>query len=216
MITMFDDIIQQLPLLLDSTNNPLLYLLLCISAVMENLIPPVPGDVVTAFGAFMVGTGKLQFFWVYLSTTIGSVIGFTLLFLVGKLFGKELLIKKNFSFFKKEAILKSEQWVQRYGIWLVLANRFLPGIRSVISLTAGFSNLSTYKVLLFSFISSSIWNLILIYLGYSLGNNWRTVQSRLSQILSQYSRIIVLIVVCSVVIYFFIKLKKYVAKKQSF
>lgn len=213
---MFDDIIQQLPLLLDSTNNPLLYLLLCISAVMENLIPPVPGDVVTAFGAFMVGTGKLQFFWVYLSTTIGSVIGFTLLFLVGKLFGKELLIKKNFSFFKKEAILKSEQWVQRYGIWLVLANRFLPGIRSVISLTAGFSNLSTYKVLLFSFISSSIWNLILIYLGYSLGNNWRTVQSRLSQILSQYSRIIVLIVVCSVVIYFFIKLKKYVAKKQSF
>lgn len=213
---MLDNLIQQLPVLLDSKSNALLYLLLCISAILENLIPPVPGDVVTAFGAFMVGTGKLHFFWVYLSTTLGSVIGFTLLFLVGKFFGKELLIKKNFTFFKKEAILKAEQWVQMYGIWLVLANRFLPGIRSVISLTAGFSNLSTYKVLLFSFISSSIWNLILIYLGYSLGNNWLTVQGKVSHLLSQYSKVIVLLLLCLVIIYFFIKLKKYVAKKQLF
>lgn len=209
---MLDDLIQQLPMLMDSKSNPLLYLLLCISAIMENMIPPVPGDVVTAFGAFMVGTGKLHFFWVYISTTIGSVIGFTFLFLVGKFFGKELLIKKNFTFFKKEAILKAEQWVQTYGIWLVLANRFLPGIRSVISLSVGFSNLSLHTVLLFSFISSSIWNLILIYLGYSLGNNWLAVQSKVSHFLSQYSKAIGLLLLCIIVIYFFIKLKKYVAK----
>ncbi len=210
---MFDDLIQQLPSLLDTQSNPLLYLLLCVSAILENLIPPVPGDVVTAFGAFMVGTGKLDFIGVYISTTIGSVIGFTLLFLVGKFLGKEFIIKKNFTFFKKEAILQAEQWIQRYGVWLVLANRFLPGIRSVISLSAGFSNLSTYKVLLFSFISSSLWNCILINLGYSLGNSWLTVQDKVSHILSQYSKAIGLLIVCFVVVYFFIKLKKYVAKK---
>lgn len=210
---MFDDLIQQLPSLLDTQSNPLLYLLLCISAILENLIPPVPGDVVTAFGAFMVGTGKLDFIGVYISTTVGSVIGFTLLFLVGKFLGKELIIKKNFTFFKKEAILQAEQWIQRYGIWLVLANRFLPGIRSVISLSAGFSNLSTYKVLLFSFISSSLWNCILIYLGYSLGNNWLAVQDKVSHILSQYSKAIGILVVSFLMVYFFIKLKKYVAKK---
>ncbi|MCX8123315.1 MAG: DedA family protein [Spirochaetes bacterium] len=210
---MFDDLIQQLPSLIESRSNPLLYLLLCISAILENLIPPVPGDVVTAFGAFLVGTGKLDFFWVYISTTIGSVMGFVMLFLVGKFFGKELIIKKNFSFFNKEAILKAEKWVQTYGIWLVLANRFLPGIRSVISLTTGFSNLSTYKVVMFSFISSSLWNCILIYLGYSLGNNWIIVQGKVSTMLSQYSTIIGLIFLGIAMVYFFIKLKKYVAKK---
>ena len=209
---MFSEIIKQLPSYFESQNNPVVYLLLFFSAVLENLIPPIPGDVVTAFGAFMVGTGKLHFIGVYIATTLGATTGFTLLFLFGKFLGKEFMLNSKFTFFKYDDILKAEQWVQKYGSWLVLLNRFLPGIRSVISLTAGFSNLSTHTVLLFSLLSASVWNLIIIYLGYSLGNNWFIVQNKISHILSQYSKVLLFAGGIVLLVYIAIKFKKYVAK----
>jgi membrane protein DedA with SNARE-associated domain len=58
----------------------LVYFLLALSAYVENLVPPIPGDTITAFGAFLVGTGRLDFFGVFLSTTLGSLLGFLTLF----------------------------------------------------------------------------------------------------------------------------------------
>ena len=57
---------------LNSLPDGLIYLLLGVSAFVENVFPPVPGDTITAFGAFLVGTQRLSFFGVYLSTTAGS------------------------------------------------------------------------------------------------------------------------------------------------
>jgi len=54
-------------------NDIYLYIFLFLSAVVENLFPPIPGDTITAFGAFLVGTGRLDFLLVYTSTTLGSV-----------------------------------------------------------------------------------------------------------------------------------------------
>lgn len=211
---MFDDIMNQLPSFFEAQYSVMIYLFLFLFAVLENLIPPIPGDVVTALGAFMVGTNKLHFTGVFIATTIGSSIGFTLLFLCGKFLGKELIVKKNFTFFRYNDILKAEQWIQKYGLWLVLANRFLPGIRSVISLSAGFARLSTYKVVVLSFISSSLWNTILIYLGYSLGTNWLIVQDTLKHILSQYSKYFLIFSLIVLLIYILIKIIGYIVRKH--
>jgi membrane protein DedA with SNARE-associated domain len=168
-------------------DNSFLYIFLFLSAVIENLFPPIPGDTITAFGAFLVGTGRLDYTLVYIVTTTGSVAGFMSLFLLGKALGKKFFIEKDYKFFSAESIHTAEGWFRKYGYFVVLGNRFLPGIRSVISIVSGISRLGNLKVLIFSMASAAVWNIIWIHTGYLLGNNWETVKKKMSGILATYN-----------------------------
>lgn len=192
-------------------NDIILYIFLFISAIVENLFPPIPGDTITAFGAFLVGVGRLNYFWVYFSTTAGSVVGFVLLFLLGKFFGKKFFHDKNYKHFSVEKIEKTENWIRRYGYWIILANRFMPGIRSVISVVSGISELNTYKVILFSFISASVWNLIWIHTGFLLGTNWDIVKEKFTIIIMEYNIAAAIVILLIIVVVF---IRKYKGKKN--
>lgn len=184
--------------------DTLMYLVLALSAFVENIFPPIPGDTIMAFGAFMVGVGRLEFHWVYISTTIGSLTGFMSLFELSRYFGKALLQREHIFFIKREHILNAEHWFHRYGYMVVLINRFLPGLRSAVSIAGGIFKLNRIYVLLFALISCAIWNIIWITLGYMLGNNWNMVKEGISSILERYN-LAVTIFLLILVLYFFIK-----------
>jgi len=171
---------------LDSHQH-VLYLFLFLSAIVENLFPPIPGDTITALGAFLVGRGKLDFTAVYLLTTAGSVIGFMALYYLGRLLGREFFTGRGYRFFSAESIAEGERWFGRYGHYVILANRFLPGVRSVISIVSGISMLPPVKVLIFSLVSAGVWNFIWIQAGYTLGNNWHTVRERAGELFARYN-----------------------------
>ena len=78
---------------LRSLPDTLIYFFLALSAFVENLVPPIPGDTITAFGAFLVGVGKLSFVGVYISTTLGSSLGFLTLFWLGGFLGRHFFIE---------------------------------------------------------------------------------------------------------------------------
>lgn len=165
----------------------LVYLMLGISAFVENIFPPIPGDTVTAFGAFLVAIGRLNLAGVFISTTTGSFLGFMTLFAVGGYLGRRFFIEKDYRLFKGKDIIKAEEWFRKYGYFIIMINRFLPGIRSVISIAAGISGLNRRKVILLSLVSSGVWNLVWIAMGFTLGNNWETVQANLSTLVAKYN-----------------------------
>ena len=109
------------------------------------------------------------------------------LFLVGRYLGRRFFIRKDFFMFKKEDIIRAENWLRKYGYFLILINRFLPGIRSVISITGGISGLRATRVIIFSLISCALWNFIWISIGYTLGNNWETAEKMISAIFARYN-----------------------------
>jgi membrane protein DedA with SNARE-associated domain len=191
---------------LHSLPDPLIYLLLGLSAYVENIFPPIPGDTITAFGAFLVGIGRLDFFGVYICTTLGSLLGFMTLFWLGIYLGRRFFIEKDYRFFKAKDIIKAEAWYRKYGYVLVAFNRFLPGIRSVISLAGGISRLKVMGVLLLALLSCAVWNLIWILLGYVLGTKWEVFEATTSAILTRYN-IIVLGFFALVVIFFLVRRK---------
>ena len=209
---MLTGLIQYLQELAKNPDNFIfLYGILFISAVIENLFPPIPGDTITAFGAFLVGTGTLDYFYVYLSTSIGSVIGFMCLFFVGKYLQREFFVNKNFKFFSVESIENAENWFSKYGYYIVLANRFFPGIRSVISIVSGISKLNTLKVFILALISASVWNLIWIHAGYVLGDNWDVFSKKITGIIKNYNMAvggIIAIGLIGFIVYRYIKRKK--------
>ncbi|MFO7461118.1 MAG: DedA family protein [Desulfatiglandales bacterium] len=165
----------------------LVYFILAVSAFVENLVPPIPGDTITAFGAFLDGTGRLSFFGVFLSTTVGSLLGFLTLFWGSRYLGRRFFFQKDYRFFRAKDILRAEAWFIRYGYLLIALNRFLPGVRSAVSLAAGFSGLKPAWVAPLALLSCALWNLVWILGGQTLGTHWELVQSRFSTLMWRYN-----------------------------
>ena len=158
-------------------NTAWLYGMLLLAAYMENVVPPIPGDSVVIFGAYLVGLGKIEFFPSLMITTIGSVTGFMTFYAIGRYGGRKYFESKNFKWFDKRRLDKVEDWIREKGLWIILTNRFLAGTRSVVSIFAGFARLGWLKVALLAFISSFVWNGMLITAGYYAGKNWTYVKS---------------------------------------
>jgi membrane protein DedA with SNARE-associated domain len=184
----------------------LIYFFLGLSAFVENLVPPIPGDTITALGAFLVGVGKLSFAGVYISTTLGSLLGFMTLFWLGGFLLRYFFMERDFKFLQAKDIIKAEEWFGRYGYFLILFNRFVPGIRSVISIAAGISRFRSVPVAFLSLLSCAAWNLIWIFMGCTIGTHWETVRKEMADFLVHYNMAMGILI--ALVILFFLFRKK--------
>ena len=166
----------------------LVYLGIAVSAFLENVLPPVPGDLVVVLSAYLAGRGVLNWLPVYVATCLGGTTGFLFMYYLGRRHGRAFLKKRpgGFLLFSPQRLAQAEAWVNRRGAWLVLANRFLSGIRSVIALAAGMGGLRWQPVALLGGISMLVWNGGLLYLGLEVGQNWEQV----TEWLSRYNRIV--------------------------
>lgn len=158
-----------------------IYLIIFFAGYLENCIPPIPGDTVTVFAAYMVGTGRLNYFAVFFTATLGNLLGFMTMYQIGMHFGKEYFLGKNWKWFPKSNFEKAEQWFQKYGYKIILFNRFLSGLRSVISLFAGMAHLDRRKIIPLALLSACLWDGVLIYGGYLVGDNWQAFDALLEK-----------------------------------
>ena len=191
---MFEDILNQI-----STFPPLwIYITLFLFAFVENVFPPSPSDVVLVVGGSLVGTGAINFFLALAFATLGSILGFILMFYIGSTVDKKVIHSGRFKYIPVEAIEKVEIWFRKYGYFIIVANRFMPGTRAVISFFAGMSNLDPKRTITLCFVSALLWNTIMLYLGFVFGDNVATVD----EYLTTYTNIV--IVVTGIIILFFI------------
>jgi membrane protein DedA with SNARE-associated domain len=175
-----------------------LYVALFICAYVENIFPPIPGDTVTVFAAYLVGRSSQNIVGIMLATTAGSSAGFMTYYALGRLIHPEYLTRKNFRFLPASNIERAGKWFRRFGYWVILLNRFFSSFRAVISLVAGMYRMPWPQVFVLSGISCVIWNGLLIWTGYLLGSNWLLIE----RIMTQYSRALLLGAILLVAIWF--------------
>lgn len=185
-----------------------IYITLFLFAFVENVFPPSPSDLVVVVGGSIIATGAIHFIPTLILTSLGTVIGFMVLFYIGSTVDKKLIHSGKFKFIPVDAIDKVEIWFKKYGYGIILANRFMPGTRAVISFFAGLSHLDVKKTIILSTISAFAWNTLILYLGYIFGDNVELAD----QYLKTYSEIVIGITV--VVALFFI-IRFYLRKKKS-
>lgn len=203
MTEFFNDLIGQLSTLQDTY----IYLALLIIAYLENVFPPIPGDLMIVFGGYLIGLGIIDFPNALLYSTVGSFLGFIHIYGVGRWLGDSILSEHRLKFLPKDKIREVSSSFGSYGYWLIIGNRFLAGTRAIISLFAGVAKLDILKTAIFSIISALLWNILMLYLGSLLGENWRTV----TQYLESYAVIVtgIIIVVAGIlVIRWYVKRQK--------
>ena len=101
--------------------------------------------------------------------------------------GRKFFIERDFRFFKAKDIARAEAWFSRYGYFFIAFNRFLPGIRSAISIAAGISGLKMLWVGPLALLSCGIWNLLWISMGYLVGSNWEIAKSTFTTLMFKYN-----------------------------
>jgi membrane protein DedA with SNARE-associated domain len=151
---------------------------------LENIIPPIPSELILTLGGFKSGKGELHLGGVIAAGTLGALLGQLPLYYLGKWVGEERLIAWADKYGKwltlsGDDIRKADKWFDRYGPKIVFFGRMLPGVRSFISLPAGLSGMPLGQFLLYSTIGIAIWNTILASLGYYLGDNYMEVEKYL-------------------------------------
>jgi membrane protein DedA with SNARE-associated domain len=144
-------------------------------AFLENIFPPIPSDVLVLFVGSLAGLGTVDFTVALVFTTIGSTLGFVVMYKIGDWFGLRILETGRLKFIPVENVHKVEGWFRRYGYVLIVVNRFLSGTRAVVSFFAGMSELPLTLTTILSFVSALVWNLLLLFGGMKLGQNWQKV-----------------------------------------
>jgi membrane protein DedA with SNARE-associated domain len=160
---------------LQSLSPALIYAIVFSIAFIENVFPPSPSDSIIVFGGSLVGIGRVGFIETLLWSTAGSTLGFVVMYKVGDWFGERILAQGKIKFIPAESVRKVDAWFRRYGLWLIVANRFLAGTRAVVSFFAGMAELPLLTTIVLCTLSALIWNALLIAGGYYLGSNWREI-----------------------------------------
>lgn len=183
-----------------------------VAVFLENVFPPIPSEVVLPLAGFTASQGSMNLIAAFLWATAGSVVGAYLLYGLGAVIGANRLrrIANWMWLVEVEDVDKSLHWFDKYGKLSILFGRLIPGVRSLISIPAGIDRMNVLSFGLFTLLGSAVWNALLIYLGFILGENW----SQVTDVIGQFSTVIK-IVIAALVIWAISKLIRRQKKRQK-
>lgn len=175
------------------------YLGIMLLIAIENIFPPIPSEVILTFGGFMTKrpNSQINIVGVIIFATIGSLIGALLLYFIGRLLNKEKLIKivsgkiGKILRLKPKDIEKADTWFDNKGNKTVFFCRFIPIVRSLISIPAGMSDMPFSKFLLYTVLGSTGWNTILVVSGSIVGEKWESIVT----VFDNYTKIVLILLV---------------------
>lgn len=174
----------------------LLAMFLCI--LLEYGCFPVSSEIVLPLSGAIACLQEVPFPLIIFLSVIAGLIGTSFCFFVGRLGGTKVLNSLSNRFPKtKKPLRASFRTFERYGVWAVGIGRVIPICRTYIAFVAGVSGQSYTQFLLGSAIGITIWNTILIGLGYTLKDNWGIVEN----FYGQYKHILLLAVIFVLSIY---------------
>lgn len=153
---------------------------------LENIFPPIPSEVILSFGGYMTAQTNLTVQGVIATSTLGSVFGAIILYQIGAVLNVNKLEKVverygRFLRLTKQDLYRADAWFDKYGIFTVFFCRFIPLIRSLISIPAGMAKMNFWLFICFTTLGTILWNTLLINLGARVGENWEVIGERMDQ-----------------------------------
>jgi len=165
---------------------------------LENIIPPIPSEIIMPLGGFFVYQQKLNFYILVFWGLFGTVLGAFPWYYLGRLVNQKRLAnfldkKGKYLGISSNDLIKSKKWFEKYGVSLVFWGRLVPGIRTLISVPAGIELMPLGKFLIWTTFGSFIWVALLTYAGYLFGENYPIIATYLDQVKYVVKPILILI-----------------------
>lgn len=170
-------------------------------------ISPVSSDIVLVFSGFMTSYSNLEPHLIVLAITVSSTIVGTTLYLIGRIFDIEKIMRmlhkwEKYSPIKEKNVIKIREWFNERGAVVVFVCRLIPGLRSVVSLPAGMIRMKFIPFFLLTVSGTAVWAILCVYVGVLTGDNWWIVETYLNT----YG--IVMVIILALIIWFSVKRMK--------
>jgi membrane protein DedA with SNARE-associated domain len=184
------------------------YLILFAACFIENLFPPFPGDSFIIAAGGLVALQRLDFLLTVFLILSGGMFSVMLLFHMGGSYGREYFEKKNFKYFSVKDINTMEVKLEKWGALILMASRFLVGIRAAVAIAAGVARYPATKMVFYSTVSYVIFTITIIMITISTVENLDVIKSYLTK----YNLIAWPIIILVILLYFF---RKYLFFKRE-
>ncbi len=172
----------------------------------------IPAEVVLPLSGFWVSEGDMRFWGVVIAGSLGGVVGPLTLYALGRFGGRPFIEKYGKYFFiKEESLRKADAFFEKHGAFVAFSARFLPGVRTIISIPCGMAKMNVWAFSLYTLLAMAPITFFYVYLGVKLGQNWADVKG----ILNEYMLPFGVALVIGFIVYLLIKRKKNKEKTES-
>lgn len=143
----------------------------------EALFPPIPSEVILPLAGFSAYQGVVPLTSAVTWSTLGSMVGAMVLYGAGRVLGRDrvLAIWRRVPLVDEADFVRSEEWFARHGHKAVFLGRFMPVVRSLVSVPAGLERMRLLWFVPLTLAGSLLWNSLFILAGYALGHEWHRV-----------------------------------------
>ncbi len=172
-----------------------------LSVFLESFFAPIPSEIILPFSGFVASTGRLNIFLVIAVATVAAYLGSLPFYFIGK-WGEKPVLKflekyGKYFFIQTSDVDKAFKVFDRYGYGVVFFGRLIPIVRTLISFPAGVAEMKFLRFSIYTLLGSLIWNILLTYAGYILGDNWESVGIWVSK----YEKAIIVLIVFIFLLY---------------
>lgn len=183
------------------------------AALLENLFPPIPSELVFPLIGFSAQTNDLGMagaIGMAIVGAVGSTVGAIIIYFIALKIGLPTItrIGKRYHLLSESDLKKTETWFVRHGELAVFLGRMAPGIRELISIPAGIAEMNIVRFTFFTFIGSCIWSIFLTLVGFFIGDAWIRFYGNYSQVFDIIGITLILVIIAIVAI-------KYYKEKQK-
>lgn len=180
------------------------YISLLALMFLENIFPPIPSEIILTFSGYLATLGYFQIQAVVVISTLGSFLGSLCLYAIGYLLSPTKQIKLfHLLRIQSHHIKECQEWFDNHGKKAVFITRFIPVVRSLISLPAGMMAMPLLPFCLYTLLGTLLWNTILVSVGVILGENFDQIRF----IISEY-KVVVIICIILYIVYWYLKRRK--------
>jgi len=151
--------------------------------LIESSFIPFPSEIVLVPAGYLASKGDMQIPLILISSLLGSICGALINYFGALYVGRKFLLKYGKYFFiSEETLNKMESFFKTHGAISTFSGRLIPGIRQLISIPAGLSKMNLKVFIFYTSLGALIWSIILVALGYIIGENQELIQNYLHQI----------------------------------
>ncbi len=130
----------------------------------------LPGDSLLFTVGVVAGAGELNIVLINLVLMIAAIAGDTVGYLLGRKAGPHIFNRPDSRFFRREHLLRTKEFYDRYGGKTIIYARFIPIIRTFAPFVAGVAEMNYFRFISFNVFGGIGWVFLMTMLGYTLGN----------------------------------------------
>lgn len=156
----------------ESSASPWFYLIIFAVAVFDSVLPIVPSETLVIIGGVSAGSGSLSIALVIACAASGAFIGDNLSYLIGREASDWVIKRRTRTERGAKQMANIVDQIHERGGMLLITARFIPGGRTVLTLSCGVTRQPRKWFIGWAVVAASVWSLYASLLGFIGGKSF--------------------------------------------